>query len=218
MEPSDDELGRENEALRPRLRPLEAQVDQTHPPPRRRPPRRQTPVRSLLQGPTQGRTESPGALLPDACLNCGGPVVETAVVHQDQTEIPASPSSASSSSSSGMSETVVTPLSRLPFVSRPSRITGAVASAKEQDDAFSVPLRSSVRFGILPRLPPGVQSVLVLQVLHQPAVRIVPRPEVVQPPAKLLRPHAGRVGKEWEIRKGLARFGRLSNDNRNVRS
>src|SRR5262249_38675640 len=49
------------------------------------------------------------------------------------------------------------------------------------------------------RRAPGVQVVLLFQILLQSAVRINPLPEVVHLPADLLGPTPGSVWEEWKI-------------------
>ena len=117
MQPSYDELWRENEELRRRLGELEAKVaeltgllDEA----RRASKRQAAPFRKgepkpnpkrpgRKAGDAHGRHghrpppppdqihETHDAPLPDACPDCGGPVAETAIVHQYQTEIPRQP-------------------------------------------------------------------------------------------------------------------------------
>jgi hypothetical protein len=50
---------------------------------------------------------------------------------------------------------------------------------------------------------PGVQIVLLIQVLLERRIRIGPRAEVVRLPANLLRPAFRRVREEWKVWIGL---------------
>src|SRR5262249_44922018 len=66
----------------------------------------------------------------------------------------------------------------------------------------------AVRAG--PRLAASMQVVLLFQVLRQGAVGVVPRAEVMELAADLLRPDACGVGVKREVGVGLLRVGRFA--------